>query len=175
MKYFEPWEHEIIDEFYDEALFLRMKQEIIDYVKANSKLISGINIINEIRELNLPLTKACIDSRPINEEWLKTFSEYREYESLKVENQIIICIGEQAEYRIHDERPEKILSAVLYITPDRSTGTLIYDQNKVFVKEVEWKPNTALIFPGITDKTWHNYKAGFSKIRITLNTFLVKS
>ena len=102
----------------------------------------------------------------------KYFDHHRQYEKLShyVEVNVIL---DGYDYPIHDENPRKILSIVNYVAPEQATGTLIYTVDKQFVKEVEWKQNRALIFPGITDVTWHAYRVEPKKPRITLNTFLV--
>jgi len=45
---------------------------------------------------------------------------------------------------------------------------------KAFVKEAEWKPNSTFIFCGQQGKTWHSYESDQTQQRITLNLFLVK-
>ena len=72
---------------------------------------------------------------------------------------------------IHDEEYNKFYSLVVYIDPVESTGTLLYDENQNFVKEVEWKPNRALLFKGIPKITWHNYENNTDQVRFTFNSF----
>jgi hypothetical protein len=84
---------------------------------------------------------------------------------------VLICLGKFA-YRIHDESESKILSIVTYVASNNGKGTRLYDSDKKFIKEVEWKENKALIFAGITGKTWHDYYSEQGSYRITVNTFL---
>lgn len=163
-----PWPHQLIEDFYDYQLFDAMRTELktyaLNYVRKPQVVVRDIT--------TLPATQACIDSRPITEALIKQFPEYRLYKKLSVRHEVNFCVGDY-EYPIHDEWHDKILSVVTYIFPDSGTGTLLYDADKKYHSTAEWKPNSTLIFPGITDKTWHNYKSTAGSIRITQNTFLI--
>jgi len=165
-KYYEPWEHIIIDNYYDSTLFGKMTTELVAIFK-QIMLNKRILYINDIS--NLPATTACISSKPVGESFLYNFDKHRSYESLKIKNQVIFCNGD-IDYRIHDEKPTKILSAVTYVSPDTATGTRLYNIDKSFYGDVQWVPNKMLVFCGETGVTWHSYHANGP--RITINTFL---
>jgi hypothetical protein len=77
---------------------------------------------------------------------------------------------------IHHETEDKVLSVSTYISPEHNTGTIVYDQNKVFKHVVTWKPNRALIFPGINNVTWHDFmQTEPEPVRVTLDFFLTRS
>ena len=60
----------------------------------------------------------------------------------------IIETGANCSFPIHDDTPDKLLSGVIYIRPDKNTGTIFYDNKKGDGKqEVEWKVNR-----GVFDK-----------------------
>lgn len=170
-----PWAHMVIDSYYSDDMFHEMKHEILSYVKTNiNTLINSKQVIYKSTEDNFkdlfPKTSTCLESvSPYD--ILSNFEEHRVYEKLNHYSEINIILDGH-DYPIHDENPKKILSIVNYISPDVSTGTLIYDQHKNYHSEVEWAPNRSLIFAGITGKTWHAYKVNPKKIRITVNTFL---
>jgi len=168
-----PWPHTTIDSYYDDDLFKQMKDEIIAYVKQLPTVAYQTfhRSSDEGFKQKFPSTYRCANSvSPYDQ--LKMFPVHRSYEKLSHYIEINI-IMDGYDYPIHDENPRKILSIVNYVAPEKSTGTLIYDVDKEFVKEVEWKQNRTLIFPGITGVTWHAYKVEPRKPRITLNTFLV--
>jgi hypothetical protein len=171
IKYFKPWQHITIDSYYDEQLFKAMQDELLNYVKTTKQLVN-INYINDLSDFYATLT--CINSKPVTQELLNHFQEYREYESLVPRYQVIICIGE-TNYPIHDEISSKILSAVTYVWSNNGTGTLLYDTDKTLIKEVEWEPNRMMAFCGQNNVTWHSYYSKPKSIRITLNTFLEKT
>jgi len=77
--------------------------------------------------------------------------------------------GKDSNYPIHDDLPYKLLSTVIYLKPENNMGTLIYPCPKypLFNGEIDsptegfvinWKPNRALIFSRIHQKTWHSYQ-----------------
>lgn len=71
---------------------------------------------------------------------------------------------------IHVDADFKIMTGVLYLSPDKSLGTRLFDENKNFSKWIEWKPNRLFIFCS-NDNTWHDF--GSVGKRNTLNYFLV--
>lgn len=165
-KYYEPWEHIIIDNYYDNILFTKMSAElsvIFKHMMQDRRIL----YINDIS--NLPSTSACISSKPVTESFLGIFDKHRSYETIKIKNQIIFCNGD-IDYRIHDEKPTKILSAATYVSPKQATGTRLYNKDKSLYGDVSWKPNKMLLFCGETEVTWHSYHANGP--RITINTFL---
>lgn len=167
-KYFDPWEHLTVDNLYDASLFSDMQKELVQHVR-DKKVQMPLNFIEDFSDL--PMTKKCIDSHLITEEWVANFSKVREYESLTPRHQVIVCLGAST-FDVHYEHPKKVLSSVTYVWSNAGTGTLIYDTDKEFVKEVEWEENRTLMFCGLDDTTWHSYYSKPRSIRITLNTFL---
>lgn len=72
-------------------------------------------------------------------------------------------------HKKHDEAEFKIMSAIVYIAPEKSHGTTFCLDQQF---EIEWKPNRLMIFCGETDVTWHYYKS-MNQMRFTYNYFLV--
>jgi len=185
----DPWEHIITNHYYNDDLFYDMKNELeklikklIDDFDASSKQFITLVynedykcFISENRKIikHLPHTKACIDSMNLKEKDLDEFSYHREYDKLKLKTNINIVIGD-AIFPVHDDETTKILTNVIFVSPECAKGTMIYDKDKKFVKETPWSPNTSLIFPPKDRVTWHNYESLFGSYRITINQFLVK-
>lgn len=71
---------------------------------------------------------------------------------------------------VHYDADFKIMSAVLYLGPEKNGGTILYDGTKP-VSEVVWEPNKLFVFCGEDDITWHEYYS--IDTRYTLNYFLV--
>lgn len=168
-----PWPHIIVDDYYQNDLFESMRDEIIAFVKT-SRLTTKQTFFRSYEndfQTRFPKTYECARSVPAIDN-LNKFEQHRPFRKLSLYHEINVILDGHS-YPIHDENPRKILSIVNYIAPELSTGTLIYDQDKNFIKEVEWKPNRTLVFAGITDVTWHSYEVRPKQPRITLNTFLV--
>lgn len=174
----EPWPYVVIDDYYDPTLFNAMCDEIRGFVrklrdegglKGKKKTIGGIHEYH----FGLPATSKCIASRMLDESILSQFPNHRPHDKLKLTSEVNICLDDLS-YPIHDEAKPKVLSAVTYLFPEVSRGTLIYDKDKNFVTEVEWKPNRTLIFAPIDGVTWHAYESIPGSYRITVNMFLIR-
>ena len=168
-----PWPHAVVDNYYPTEQFESMRQEIINNIKARhptNKQTFYRSTDADFKHL-FPYTFACAASvSPYTQ--LGAFKTSRPYNNLSSYVEVNV-IFDGHDYPIHDENPRKILSIVNYVAPENSTGTLIYDENKTYYSEIEWKQNRTLVFPGITGLTWHAYRVQPRSLRITLNTFLV--
>lgn len=84
-------------------------------------------------------------------------------------NLAINLTGPECKFDIHTDTENKLLSLVVYLTPENSTGTLIYkDSSGKGMDQVTWKPNRAFIFSR-NNNTWHSYsgdKIGIRKVLI---------
>lgn len=165
-----PFEHLIIDNHADN--YKDIIKDILSVLKSGKikrahTLVKGTNL----RNLNLAAINKFIDSIDLKE-YLNTFTKVREYEKLHQFSELNICVGEVS-YRIHDETPNKIISAVSYFYPKESIGTYLYNKDKTFNKEIDWIPNRTLIFAGDTETSWHSYHNKPGDIRVSINTFLI--
>jgi hypothetical protein len=70
---------------------------------------------------------------------------------------------------IHNDVPDKLLSAVIYVSPKINTGTILYkNEEGSDPHEIEWKENRCLVFCR-NDDTWHSYKNVHEGYRNTIN------
>lgn len=163
-----PWPHMVIENYYDEDVFKKLRTEAKKFISAN---VDKTTRKHAFPEPDNKVLQDCINSRPLTEEMLFKFPQYRAYDSLKLFWEVNFLLGPLT-YPIHDESSRKVLSCVVYVDPDDNSGTNLYDENKRNPKEVKWKPNTALIFPAIDGITWHDYSCPKGSYRITINQFL---
>ena len=71
----------------------------------------------------------------------------------------IIETGANYKYPIHDDTPNKLLSGVIYLRPEKNSGTIFYKNKKGEEKnEIEWKQNRAVFFSRKERSTWHSYQ-----------------
>lgn len=72
---------------------------------------------------------------------------------------IFTVTPKNSSYPKHTDTNEKLLSVVIYLKPEKNTGTILYEnrEDKKPHSIVEWKPNRALIFSR-SENTWHAYK-----------------
>ena len=77
--------------------------------------------------------------------------------------------GPEAEYPVHEDSLGKILSIVVYLTPEHSTGTLLHrSENDGDPIEIEWRQNRAFVFSRNPKSSWHSYKGDSKGTRRTL-------
>lgn len=81
----------------------------------------------------------------------------------------LIETGSNFKFPIHDDDPNKILSGVVYIQPQKNIGTKFYSNKKGDVLEiVEWKINRAVFFSRKERISWHSYEGDGKNNRIAL-------
>ena len=81
----------------------------------------------------------------------------------------IIVTGKDYTFPIHRDHINKLLSGVIYLMPDKNTGTIIYDDKLGNnPREIEWKKNRGLFFSRTEKTSWHNYKGDGKNNRIVL-------
>ena len=70
----------------------------------------------------------------------------------------LIVTEPNAEYPVHLDSPNKLLSCVLYVSED-NIGTMLYStKDKQDPYEVEWKPNRLFVFSR-SDDSWHSWNS----------------
>ena len=80
----------------------------------------------------------------------------------------VVNNGKDYVFGIHSDSRDKLLSAVIYISPEVNEGTWLYDNKKGDNPiQVEWLPNRNFIFCR-NDNTWHSYKADGKSNRLAL-------
>ena len=81
----------------------------------------------------------------------------------------IIVTSKNKKFPIHDDTPNKLLSGVIYLQPEKNTGTIFYDNKEGSNKtSVEWKPNRAVFFSRKEKETWHSYEGDGINNRVAL-------
>ena len=59
----------------------------------------------------------------------------------------IIITKKNSKFPIHDDTPNKLLSGVIYLYPEKNSGTIFYSDKKGSNKTlIEWKTNRAVFF-----------------------------
>jgi hypothetical protein len=81
----------------------------------------------------------------------------------------LILTGKNYKFPIHDDTPNKLLSGVIYINPEKNKGTTFYDsQNGNNSNDIEWKKNRAVFFSRRERETWHSYEGDGLNTRVAL-------
>ena len=81
----------------------------------------------------------------------------------------VIVTDKNSKFPIHDDTPDKLLSGVIYLAPNRNSGTIFYNNKKGKDKTVvDWKINRAVFFSRKERETWHSYEGDRHNDRIAL-------
>ena len=161
------------DNFLNENDFNKLVNLNIDNVEETSTKVYHNSISND----------GVIDNSLINAELLEKLHSNYHQKALKSLKDIapeklnlydysefmIIKSGKNYKFPIHDDTPNKLLSGVIYLYPEKNTGTLFYSDKKGSEKEIiDWKPNRAVFFSRVERKTWHSFEGDGKSDRIVL-------
>lgn len=81
----------------------------------------------------------------------------------------IVETGKNFKFPIHDDIPNKLLSGVVYIKPEKNSGTVFYQTKSGQGKKIiEWEVNKAIFFSRSERETWHSYSGDGVSKRVTL-------
>ena len=156
-------EYEVIDDFLKPLHFEKLNNLKLKKLKDHE-----INIYNNKIYKNGKTECTCLEDDFIKE----LFQNYHEkcFNLLKRFNKDksaiwdysefhIIETGANYKYPIHRDSPFKILSGVIYISPEISKGTLTYsDKYGKDKKEIQWKPNRGFFFSRNEENSYHSYE-----------------
>lgn len=166
-----PWKHEIIDDFLAQDDFEFLCNLELPVPENDNWTISK-NQIYKNGKTN------CIFPKKITKRFQKRYFERlidilytHAPEKIKDVDYMefnIVQTGKDFIFGVHPDSKSKLLSVVIYLTPEENTGTILYDNEKGNpVSTVPWKQNRCLVFSR-TDNTWHDYKSDGKNIRRTL-------
>lgn len=179
----DPWPYKIIDNILDLETFNRLKQAAVflsGVEKDDQYYTDGIWPSEFVRlgldqKLADDVTTIADQLLTINKELLLQFPNHLEsqvgYYNIPRFNYSIGKVNSA----IHDEGRSKTMALVIYLIPEQTLGTRLYNgpTQENFVKEVEWKPNRAMLMMSQPGVTWHSY-VGTGAARYTLNLYFEK-
>ena len=81
----------------------------------------------------------------------------------------IIVTSKNSKFPIHDDTPNKLLSGVIYLSPESNSGTIFYNSKQGENRtEIDWKTNRAVFFSRREKETWHSYEGDMKNNRVAL-------
>lgn len=191
-----PWPHSIIEGYYPDTLFNDMQIELLRFAEQSLEQIhsgsldknvgyrfnrhkmgdrSGWLCCNTSKFKLFPKTSKCLSSRSIDILDIEKFANHRKFKAAEVDIRTVITMlfTENHESNvIHYDGPDKIFTSVVYVAPEISRGTILYNEDKEYVSEVEWASNRALLFAPITNVTWHSYESKPNSFRVAITEFI---
>lgn len=178
----QPWQYKIIDDVIEPNAFFKIKtaaEKISKFQKNDDYYSDGIWLndlkdfgVDDVYDIIVQISKEFLS---IQKQLLQQFNPYLEsklgYYNIPKFNYSI----DGLQSKIHDEGVTKTLALVIYVTPESSMGTKVYDgpEEKNFIKDIEWKPNRAFLMCSQPGVTWHSYK-NTGLPRFTLNLYYEK-
>ena len=148
----DPWFHQIINDTLPHEDFNTLRKECEKLDVPKDKLVHVHP--HEFEKHNISFhDKLYSISKNIKDNarlLCNKYPDYRWFENLSVNAHISITPPLPWKFYIHQEGLEKIWSSVTYITPEKNVGTKMYSSQdeKLFVAEAEWRPNSTFIFCG---------------------------
>lgn len=81
----------------------------------------------------------------------------------------IIVTNKNSKFPIHDDTPNKLLSGVIYLSPEKNNGTSFYsDKYGKNRFDADWKCNRGVFFSRKERETWHSYEGDGKNHRVVL-------
>jgi hypothetical protein len=164
----DPWPHMVVDDYFEQSYFDNMFYELDNYdysdVFVESKkraMFWDDRLVDEF-----PMASLCSKTNEIDDDLCRVLNCDREYDVLR--NNLTMSYPNIRTGKIHTDKIEKVVSIVVYVYPETSYGTLIYNEKKELVTEVQWKPNRALIFCPRQKVTFHAANIDPDTIRVIM-------
>lgn len=159
------FKYKIENNFFEEKDFLKLKSI------ANDK-----NNLNELKDDNYIAIHLESDfEKYLIEKYQHKLFKYLDELNPKKRNlvdythiRIGIC-GKNYKYPIHTDSLRKVITAVIYLSPENNVGTFIYDRKKQNPYEIEWKMNKAFIFSRKEKNSHHSFHADGNNYRCVVN------
>ena len=77
--------------------------------------------------------------------------------------------GTNYNFPIHNDTPNKLLSGVIFLSPEKSEGTKFYNnKNGDGENEIDWKINRGVFFSRLENHSWHSFNNGHNGVRRVL-------
>jgi hypothetical protein len=177
----DPWDHQIIKNFFGVAEFKTIQNAAINlYNNYQNSTITADNCLSiaqafddigtDAFDIILETNQTILDNL---ERITKNFPRHRRFKNYISIPTFHILPPNLLLQKVHDEAYDKTASIVVYLYPESSVGTALYrtQSRDSLVKEVEWKSNTAMLFCGEKETTWHDFYTR-NNPRVSLNFFL---
>lgn len=175
---YQSWPYKVEDNFLSDDLFASVLEYSKQYKQSlnidSKKVYSSSNkIFSDGRIISSTLPNKLIEM--LNKECHQKMMSYLENfcpKKIPLYNYSdfqIVLTGKDYSFPIHQDVAIKLLSCVVYIAPEKNTGTKIHS-NKAGLNEneIKWQQNRALLFSRKENSTWHSYSGDGISTRTAL-------
>ena len=161
----------IVDDFLNEDDFnelcnLKIEKKSDEKFKIFHNEISGNEILKSSidEKLLIKLNKYHLKAMEILKELSPEKFNLYDYSDF-----VLILTDKNAKFPFHDDTPNKLLSGVIYLIPEKNSGTVFSNNKKGTNSEkVDWKQNRAVFFSRKERETWHSYEGDGVSNRLAL-------
>lgn len=178
-----PWTHQVIDPWFskeDSLVIINASKTLLEKYSNNWHVGEGALSVGEVyNDIGQEAYNIIMDANTKLLDNVRSmvhqYPYYRKYDKIVSLPHFHLLPPNSGWMKVHDESHDKISSIVVYLQPDKSTGTTLFKTNdrNSERKEIDWKPNTAMMFCGQKKVTWHDFRT-LDAPRITLNYMLRK-
>ncbi len=163
-------EHRIIDDFFTEDVFVELCSLSTDHLGPTDKEIysASVSLDGTIKQYQRTAhnRRNLLDGKLARKIHNTTHSDMMHlleelapekvklYDHSKIN---VIMSGKDFNYPIHNDSRKKLLTIIVYVSPEKNKGTLLYSSESGEDRyEVEWKQNRAFIFSRKENGIWHS-------------------
>ena len=167
------FEYKVLDNFLDDHDFNYLNNIKLAQIDKNQIKVYQNKIFNNGKIL----------SDNFSDEFTKSLAEKYNKKALEILSELspkktslweytdfnLILTGSECSFPIHRDTPNKLLSGVIYLHPQKNTGTILYSNDKCDNPvTIEWKQNRALFFSRNEKNSFHSYKGDGVSNRLAL-------
>lgn len=171
-----PWKHIVVDNMFSEAelltIFKTIEQEYLLCLNTNVNQYVEVPYgkLSPIGSIAYPKLLQMFNTHFGELNVAKKVKPVKLYPDMRVN---ILHTGYKYG-NIHTDSEGKLFTAIAYVYPQKSNGTLVYENTSVeSVREIPWSMGRCLMFvPQKKENfpmTWHNYENNTNLPRVTLN------
>lgn len=176
-----PWDHQIIDDFLDKETFeaacdiARKISKLDDLEEAEILWMSDLEKLGASKEQIQLIVDSADQLMKYTNEISAPYEKRLESKLGYFNNPRFGVSRPHAIGDIHDEGTNKVMALIIYLEPEESIGTLLYEKDNLdsLSTVIPWKPNRAFLMFSQPCVTWHKFDA-LDKPRITLNFYFEK-
>lgn len=179
---YDPWPYKVIDNILKDEIFEIIKSTALEISRTDRQHIllddiwpSDLDRFNLTFNIEPILVDMADELLAISKPLLSQFRKYQKSELGYFNIPRFTYTSGQGKNDIHDEGYTKTMVLVIYVSPDNSFGTELFDkQDSTHPYEIEWTPNRALLMPSQPGVTWHRGPSNNNEKRFTLNFYYEK-
>ena len=168
MIYQEKWKStacEVLN-FLDEDELTEAKT-LLDSVEMNSSEVITTNKLKKANPFNKDFDAFCLKIEKKYEPFMKNVLKELAPHKVNIPSKLncsLSILPPNSKYEIHEDKLEKVLSGVIYLSKKKNIGTLLHNSksdSKPY--EINYEENKNFIFSRKHNSSWHSYKSNENK------------